>query len=54
MMLFVRMVYEEGLLWIMPVYFNGDVLSILFLMAEELVIQYKSMLSWSVNIRMKR
>ena len=52
-MLFVRMVYEEGLLWIMPV-FNGDVLSILFLMAEELVIQYKSMLSWSVNIRMKR
>jgi len=38
-MLFVRMIYEEGLLWIMPVYFNEDVLSILFSTAEEFVIQ---------------
>gem|GEM_PF-4976168 len=38
------MVYEKGLLWIMSAYLDGDVLSILFLMAEELAIQYKSML----------
>ena len=39
-MLLVRMTYEEGLLWITPAYLDEDVLSILFLMVEELVIQY--------------
>lgn len=37
-MLFVRMIYEEGLLWMTSAYLDEDVLSILFLMVEELVI----------------